>query len=70
MSPIITLYIISSSCINIYGIDGIYQFLKKSCKYLGLRIEEPGRNTRNEAILDFIICGKNISIKDEKNPCK
>ena len=37
--------------------DGTYQFLEKSCKYLGLRIKEPGKD-RNGAILDFIICDK------------
>ena len=31
-----------------------------------MRIEEPGRDTRNGAILDFIICGKDISIKDKQ----
>ena len=46
--------------------NGTYQFLEKSCKYLGLRIKEPGRDTRNEAILDLIICGKDISIEDKK----
>ena len=36
--------------------DGIYQFLEKSCKWLGLRIEEPGKDTRYGAILAVLGC--------------
>lgn len=43
-----------------------YIFLKESCKYLGLRIENPDRDTRNGATLDYIVCGKSIIIKDKK----
>ena len=38
--------------------------LEKLCKYIGVRPEKPGAGTRQGAILDYIICGKNISVEE------
>ena len=41
--------------------------MSKLCKQLGLKIEQPEKYTRKDAMLDFMICGKNIIV--EGNRC-
>ena len=43
--------------------DNTYKLLQKLCKEIGVKIESPGRYTREGAILDYIICGRNIHIQ-------
>lgn len=43
-----------------------FELMKKLCKYIGVRIESPSRDTRMGAVLDYIICGKNIRVAANK----
>lgn len=45
--------------------DNTFNLLTKICKQLGLRIEIPNEYTHNGAILDFMVCGKNIKILEK-----
>ena len=43
-----------------------YILLEKLCKYLGVKIITPSNDTRITAMLDYMICGKNIQVLNDK----
>ena len=57
----------------VYKISYIFRYIgyilygfRKLCKYLGVKIISPSNDTRITAVLDCMICGKNIRVLSDK----
>ena len=66
-NEIVQLLLIGDLNINLEGTENhTYKLLQKLCKEVGVKVESPGSHTREGVRLDYIICGKNIRIRNRE----